>query len=574
MPAEVFFDTWDVLSPQVVPVLPSADGGTPCYPYPGLALGDQQRQMTLRVAVLRNAFLEATFCVDLGGRLVGLRDVRTGLDIVARPESLALRTGSERGVELEFGIQILAGDLSRTNALGSVEYSAEEPDDDSAAAAVLFHELVAGVPLGWQARWSLAADAPELRLDFALQRRDVGLDDAMPSSLSGLDFEGFGELFWQPGGALARRGAHGVGIFYEPGAFDGVWEGRLLRRWAWHQDLAPRQVDRWSVVFVPYSDMPAIPVVAREGALAATAAGLRLAAHGSIEGSKLLVKLTNGQVLEAPAVATPDHAQIMGFTGLPGDVQTVVWRSADRTDIAVLELDRTPPEATGEHPELGDETDPRLATREGSRAGAAWVQQAHSALRAGDPARANALLEQAISVNAEDPLLWWLKAVVARLLDPQIGEREELLNAHFLSPLEPALRAEAFLQQTAEMGKEANPLLKPLAANPDAALEVVHLLMEAGLMQDATRLIDELLRHGEQPMLRYLHAANLLEQTRMEVEAAEQVRKAESVPLGPPYAWRTHEIRAIAHLHAAYPTSVRLAQLAALAEKFNQENPK
>jgi hypothetical protein len=110
-------------------------------------------------------------------------------------------------------------------------------------------------------------------------------------------------------------------------------------------------------------------------------------------------------------------------------------------------------------------------------------------------------------------------------------------------------------------GKEPNPILRPLAANPDAALDVVCRLVEWGLTQDAARLIDELLRLREIPLLRLIYAWLLLTQSQMTAEAADQVRRAGTAFLEPPLPWRRIERAAVTRLAAEYPENGGLQTL-------------
>jgi len=197
---------------------------------------------------------------------------------------------------------------------------------------------------------------------------------------------------------------------------------------------------------------------------------------------------------------------------------------------------------------------------------ASHIAMSHQSIRQQDWAGANQHLETALSTNADDVLTWWLKSIVQRFANADASERTELLNAHYLSPMEPALRLESFLSQPVTEGQPANPMLAPIAANPDALLDGVGLLLEAGLPAEASRVIDEALRHRENAMLRYLLAWSLLSETRMAVTAAEHVAKASGLPVEPPFPWRTLEKRAVRELHRQFPTDQRLTDLCQLLD--------
>ena len=181
------------------------------------------------------------------------------------------------------------------------------------------------------------------------------------------------------------------------------------------------------------------------------------------------------------------------------------------------------------------------------------------ALREKRFASAGSAFEQALNYNADDPLLWWGKSVAARLTEQD--NEAELLNAHYLAPLEPALRAESYLSQPLSLDPDPNRLLAPLSENPEEFIEVACLLIEAGLFDQASRWIDEALRHRDLAMLRYLMAYCLLTATKLVAEASEQVRLAARSPLAPPFPFRDVERDAIALLAGTFPEDLHLPVL-------------
>ena len=134
----------------------------------------------------------------------------------------------------------------------------------------------------------------------------------------------------------------------------------------------------------------------------------------------------------------------------------------------------------------------------------------------------------------------------------------ELLNAHYLAPMEPALRAESFLSHPIQPDRDPNPLLRPLAEDPSQFVEVACLLMEAGLFDQASRWIDEAVRHVDLPMLRYLMAYSLLVATKLGIEASEQMRLAGDLPFGPPFPIRPFERKVLEALRDVFPNDLRL----------------
>jgi hypothetical protein len=146
------------------------------------------------------------------------------------------------------------------------------------------------------------------------------------------------------------------------------------------------------------------------------------------------------------------------------------------------------------------------------------------------------------------------------------GESAELLNAHYLAPLEPALRAESFLSQPKRMEKDPSALLKPMAEHPENFVEVACLLLEAGLHEQAAYWIDEALRHEDLPMLRFLLAYAHLTQSGLEYEAAAQVEAVAKSEMTPPFPWREIEWQALDALSRRFPAEARLARLMAMRD--------
>jgi tetratricopeptide (TPR) repeat protein len=205
----------------------------------------------------------------------------------------------------------------------------------------------------------------------------------------------------------------------------------------------------------------------------------------------------------------------------------------------------------------------------------AWTRLGMISLAQGDTAEAGERFEQALLYNADDPLLWWEAAAAARVAG-RSGDEEpaELLNAHYLSPLEPALRAEAFLSQPVEPGKEPNPLVAPLDEAPESYIEVAAMLVEHGLLSDATRWIDEALRHADLAMLRILLAYCYLSGSRMAAEAASEIQKAEALGLPTPLPWRRVEIDALRAVGSRFPEAVGIRKWLELAERLATRTPR
>ena len=150
--------------------------------------------------------------------------------------------------------------------------------------------------------------------------------------------------------------------------------------------------------------------------------------------------------------------------------------------------------------------------------------RAIDAARAQDWTTADEAVDDALVTSGDDVLLWWAKAAIAR----HAGKDDDtsLPNAHYLSPMEPMLRVEAFLQQDQAQSAEANPLLAPVAANPMVARDCLGRLAMWGMSASFARVADDILRAADDAVVRYLLAWSLARNTRMLATAAEHMAAA------------------------------------------------
>lgn len=591
MAAELFEDALDLETPTLEPVPPelSRPESEVCYPYPRLRETGQSVK-SLRSLILENPYLRATWLPDLGGRMIELLDRRTGSPILPRVGALRSRPHPS-GRDLPGGLEIVAGRWPRPNRVGPVDVQARAGDDD-APATLLFHELVAGQGLSWHASWSMPAAEAGLDLSVRVQNR-LFLPVEAPIGLA---------IDW-PGGELLAHGDT-IGLFDEARdvglALLGLpagWsvrheESTVLVSWDFGV-LLPRETLSFGLRFAPFSGIGRPDQVTADGALRAHG-GVALQVARPFPGARVYLLTQGGQTFEAPADLHPEAAFVVEESSLPAGVFGVAARSESKEEIVRVEgetvaawspsitprslareaiLRAKPGDGTAEGAYLsavrfGEETQLPVSLASPIVRPAALVLMAQARLSAGNVEAAEAHLEDALGFAAEDALTWWMKAAVARHAGQAEAERPELMNAHFLAPLEPVLRAESFLSQPGELTRDPSPLVAPLADDPEALIEVAVQLLEAGLAGDAARWIDEALRHREEPMLRYLYAWSLLRSTRMEAEAADQVARVAARPIEAPFPWRALERQAIQTLAGRFPEDARLASLAKIVATF------
>lgn len=475
------------------------------YPYPRLEIrpGPEQPVET-RAIVLQNDWLKVAILPDLGGRAI------LGFDESVVP--LRLEPGGTRGARLVGGIEFSLDGRERLDAAGPVDVHV---DDDGDEPAVLVGSI-APPGIAWYVRYALRPGRAALDVDVRIANRTM---EPLPV---------WGSFLGDGATCLAEEGVLVAGRRREAGEF-----------------MAPRQVDSWSACLIP--NCPGENgFVAGEWAVVSHAQRVHLYPLGPAPLAKLVLRLSEGDV-EAPV--PNDVGRWMAYELPEGVLEAALVCDGQVTCRWV------PGKAEwgADHPAALR----RALTRADAR-GAAWVQLAEHALANGWLADAEACLNDAINVNAEDALIWWLKAALRR----RAGEsaEQELVNAHFLAPFEPLLRAEAFLG-TSTRTKEASPLVASLMDDPDRAVDVACQLSRVGFHDDLATWVDECLRHRDVPMLRYLLADALLTSSRMRAEAASHVMAVAKAPINPPYPWRKEERMAIQRLRAAFPEDARLQEL-------------
>jgi hypothetical protein len=371
---------------------------------------------------------------------------------------------------------------------------------------------------------------------------------------------------------------------YEAGNFE-VSEGGL-----WHFGpepitLMPRESLLFGATVSPFSGLGGLSAASESAALFVDGTRLRVQANQPLSHHRLLLGMADGQTLEAELELVPDSIREIE---LPAGVDAVVLRDMTRkADVVTWRTDVAPskpgPRAISvarKAFQVQDSAEARFVTAfdqspvkeaallDGLNSpicvAASRIGQAMVEIGQGRFDEANHHLEDALSHSAEDPLLWWLKSLAARLEGHE--ERPELLNAHFLAPLEPALRAESFLAQTPSHNRDPNPLVAPLAESPDHWVEVACLLLECRLFEEASRWIDEALRHRDLPMLRYLMAWALLEGPGMKAEAAVSITMASNQGIEPPLPWRPFERIVIRQLAEIFQADIQLQTMLKLVQ--------
>lgn len=578
MDVQVGEGTWSVQSTalEILPVEIGTLADSP-YPLPRLKGSGRTTMSSLRTVFLENDFVRVVLCPDLGGRVVEFVDKRTGIDVISLPNQIELTPGSSRGFFWRHGIEIYVGEDPKANALGQVSTMLRGD-----LGAVFLHELVLGTPLSCHTCVSLQPG--ETVVSFEVRLSNASLEPV--TCPSGLRVESEGAAKGWVYDVVRDSGLH---FAFREGALvaEGMEAGLALRRVKNSEDLlGPLEVDSWKVDLVPFSGLGRLDAAHRFLG-AHVGEKIRIQSTKVIEDAKLYVLDGSGGTFEAEAPLRPQEMFVgdLGFR-----VQGLVVKTSDGK-----ELLRVPVEEAAAHTPVGRDLglqDLAGASR-GDRPGsientfyesvrsnlsvecppfalrsAASLWNAILAVRKADFLAATDLVDDALLRDGENAFAWWLRAVCERHLAIDNGDRAAILNVHFLTPLEPSLRSEAFLAQSA--GEEALDvtLLKPLLGNPDDLLSVLCTYCDLELYKDAARLMDALPKDHEIALVRYLNAWVHLRATKYESEAAHHVQQASQLPLAPPFPWRPIEIRAIQELKARFPLDEQLRVLGEMVQAF------
>lgn len=553
---------------------------SPCHPLPQLRKGGTKEPRSFRSLILENDLLSLTLLPDLGGRVLRLLDKRTGRDFLPWPPTLELHEGSHRGLWLNDGIRFLVGDTkasARNLDLAPVEYQLREAQDEDSPGMVLCFELLPGGAASWQGGVTLYPDRAEILIEFSLinrTRQMLDIDTGLALPIEGaLWCREDGSFGWSDGDGKA------LWIFCEPaqGSAHQGPHSLLLRPRAEESPLLPHEVFSWSVRLAPYTGLGRVQDASRSGGLGRKEEQLILQSSEGLEKASLRLETADGSfAAEAslnpmvPFAANLSALPAIQSLTLPGDIP-LRWGASECSSVSLGRASRSAWRSSEK--ETGSDESLFLA---GWNTGAipsfpsnpaltsAWhLARAEAHVREESWAMADKEADQSLILNGEDSLAWWLKSVIRRKMGE--SERPELLNAHYLTPLEPLLRAESFLQQGGAGTKEGSPMTLRLAKNPDLGLECIDQILSLGLTMEAGMLMDEILRHDEIGLVRLMLAWSLLTKSRMEAEAARHLSIFEKNQVMPPLPARPREIQAVQELHARFPALERLREMAHLA---------
>ncbi len=541
MPTEVFEDVLELEIELLEAVMPTLDRPVCAYPLPDLSKTGSRDVRPFHTVILENEFLRLTLLPELGGRIWSVYDKRSGSELLPGTSRVDVVDGGLRGVVCDAGIQVVVDGSDRPNALGQVLYQVIPAFDEESSAGVRFSDHLTCSPLSIDWTVGLAPDSATIEFEVRIHNRSIAESQACNPGviLGGQTIAP--KVVEHPGRSLFVISSEEHALPY---LAEGGWQRSTSAI-----DLGPRQLDSFRFCITPYAAIDGFAAANESFACGLTPSRLVVQSSSRRRGHRVLLLTQAGQTMEATVDLHPENPLDMKLEGPVAGAVSVAILDSDRTVLLNTQVEDHPFPADNfvASPVLQASTIEELwlATRRAETRGQAYYRLAIESIKAGDFARADAFLETVLLYNGDDPLVWWLKSAVCRLKGAELEDRPELLNAHFLAPLEPILRAESFLSEPNDGSADPHPLLTPLDGQPELFVEAACLLIECGLWEQAARFLDEVIRHGELGMLHVLMSYALLESSRMEMEAARHAEIAASHASNPPYPFRSVELAAL-----------------------------
>jgi hypothetical protein len=475
-----------------------------------------------------------------------------------------------------FGIQLTLDGKERLNALAALDWTVNRSQENESVKVTLADS--GSWPITFHYTYELGEGSSEILIETKALNRSLDLAYYNAGLIFPPDMVQIESVGQKGASCFAGLAADLILRSVELGAVQVRERGVSATRFQRPRVIAARQLDTWSVSLAVIAKTSALPILGKELCVSLQDAQLTLQSSVAIDPLKILVATASGETLEANLTVRPDSPITIPLREQDVPLQGIIVLDRDRRELIRYEAGQVNP--TPNHTLSPDEifySIPRLASSEDSLRKATFDVRTRAlahhlisirAIEAQDFREASFHLEQSLLYNGEDHLTWWLKSRCETLADPLSTGGDELLNAHYLAPLDPILKAEALLNQPNQPGNDPNPILQPLAEDRDAILLTSGELIQAGLLNDASRLIGEWLRLQDFPMLRYLLAYCFLKGTRMKIEAGAQLKAAAASGFIAPFPVRPVEIEVLRTLAEEWPQDPHLGQYHELAQVF------
>jgi tetratricopeptide (TPR) repeat protein len=559
MPVQVYEDSLELL----INVL-QEDGYTKAsWPHNAKSANETKETQKFHAVILENDYLKLTILPELAGRLWEITDKRIQSDTFGGGSEVFLGTPAKTGVDIRRGLLVSTPGSHHPNSLVRADFLVVEPEDPEQSTTVIISQF--GSP-SVTTRYSLLPGDARVRVEVVIHNR-TPKPVPYESNTVWIENDHY-NVVYNPDSIFAGTFC----LNFELGTFEkanaGVWKEDLQsQRRAPGAVLAPGQSDSYSFYLTTVNGVGDVSMcneygvgllyvprkpVDEDSKEPPDRPAFSFRASRIILGAKLLIQNDSGATFEMPVDLYPEKVHYSDLTSIPWKVVAAELRDSSGATLARILPPKDNSEPVNEslptspiaQTSVRDLSDAQLLnlTSDFTLRVSAYLELAARATERGDYQRADTCYEHALLFNGDDPLAWWAKSVNRRIgnLDDENAERTELLNAHYLSPLEPCLRAEAFLAQPRNHGKDPSPLLASFNDIPENFIEVACQLIQARFYEEAAYFIDEALRHQNLGMLHYLHAYLLSRKGGMEMEVASRVQMATKAKF-PPMPYRDLE---------------------------------
>lgn len=332
-----------------------------------------------------------------------------------------------------------------------------------------------------------------------------------------------------PSGSIALTPVRHAAEPYEIGGAVGIVGSMFgYREWP----LAPQSTAYLEALVLPCS-LDRVDFASEHAAARLDGDKISIAAAEHLSNSLLLVGSSSEpeRIFEIKVDLSPDAPTEIALTGLPFAVDRIRLRNAHGRTL----LSNNPSERAESCQGLAAprslatmlDDDSALASAErdhGSEHAAAFAR-ALLRMRKHDWEGSLELLADATILRGDNPLAWWAKAWCLRQLDGDPSQ--ELANAHYLAPLDPVLRGDAYLAAPEATKPEA--LLDAWGEDPQPYLEFADLLAHAGQSEPRARWLEEARRRAPCSLTEQLLASAHRAEGR-ELAASEHLKLAETAP--------------------------------------------
>ncbi len=369
--------------------------------------------------------------------------------------------------------------------------------------------------LTWHAWVSLAPGVASVAVRLSVFNRGLSPAECSPHI-----------CVWPAGPMVVCPVRHAAEAFDVNGALGVVGSTFGKREW----QLGPHQTATVEARILLHPDLERIDH-ASEHAIAMMANDELTIATAEARPNHLLLVGVEGRTFDVKVDAGPTELSVTSLASLPGEIEAFQLR--DNRGKVILDSRAEEPGRevvdVAPIPSLEAVVDDRAALMSAERlpsvASAAAFALGLQAMRRLRWSEAAERFEDAAILRGDDPLIWWAKNWCLRQLNED--NEHDLPNAHYLAPLDPVLRADAYLSAPEDAKPE--PLLDAWGADPQPFLEVADLLHDAGLIEARARWLEEARRRAPCKLIELLLAAAHLEQGR-ELAASEHVRFSATAP--------------------------------------------